>query len=146
MPHWLQQYFGWSVHFNFLDQMSNGLLSSPDNSGVDQLYWLAYYNYLGHRVDPPTVKIGMALCSRFSVDRSAQEKVSEALNRVRKQSRLIRLAYGFRKAIDLPQVEEEVAFLAVCTALLTTYEVTYTALVLQKILFQSKAPNRSRLT
>lgn len=95
-------------------------------------------------IDAYTLHVGRAICLSFALDPIAQERIADAIFKLKKYSSygdLIWFGFGVKHVVtDLAETEEGLTLVALCAALTTTYDSTYSARVLRELYVLQKAP------
>ena len=95
-------------------------------------------------IDAYTLQVGRAICLNFALDPIAQERIADAIFQLKKYSSygdLIWFGFGVKHVVtDLAETEEGLTLVALCAALTTTYDSTYSARVLRELCVLHKAP------
>ena len=95
-------------------------------------------------IDAYTLQVGRALCLNFALDPIAQEHIADAIFQLKKYSsygNLIWFGFGVKHVVtDLAETEEGLTLVALCAALTTTYDSTYSARVVRELCVLQKAP------
>lgn len=95
-------------------------------------------------IDAYTLHVSRAICLGFALDPIAQERITDAIFRLKKYSsygNLIWFGFGVKHVVtDLAETEEGLTVVALCAALTTTYDSTYSARVLRELCVLQKAP------
>ncbi|KAM0798820.1 hypothetical protein BDR22DRAFT_355050 [Usnea florida] len=95
-------------------------------------------------IDPFTLQVGRAICNNFSLDPIAQQRISEAIQALRKfgsYGDVIWFGFGIKHVVtDLAETEQGLTLVALCAALSSTYDSLYGARVLRELCGLCKAP------
>ena len=95
-------------------------------------------------IDPFTLQVGQAICTNFSLNPTAQGRISDAILALRKfgsYGDIIWFGFGVKQVVtDLAETEEGLTLVALCAALSTTYDSLYGARVLRELCLFCKAP------
>ena len=95
-------------------------------------------------VDPFTLQVGRAICTNFSLDPVAQQRISEAIQALRKFGSyrdIMWFGFGVKHVVtDLAETEQGLTLVAICAALSSTYTSLYGARVLRELCGLCKAP------
>ena len=95
-------------------------------------------------IDPFTLQVGRAICTNFSLDPVAQQRISEAIQALRKfgsYGDIIWFGFGVKHVVtDLAETEQGLTLVALCAALSSTYDSLYGARVLRELCVLCKAP------
>lgn len=95
-------------------------------------------------IDTYTLHVSRAICLGFALDPIAQGRIVDAIFRLKKYSsygNLIWFGFGVKQVVnDLAETEEGLTLVALCAALTTTYDSTYSARVLRELFVLQKAP------
>ena len=95
-------------------------------------------------IDPFTLQIGRAICTKFSLHPIAQGRISDAILALKKfgsYGDVIWFGFGVKHVVtDLAETEEGLTLVALCAALSTTYDALYGARVLRELCSLCKAP------
>ena len=96
-------------------------------------------------IDPLTLQVGRAICTNFSLDPIAQNRISDAILALKKfgsYGNVIWFGFGVKLVItDLAETKEGLILVAICAALSTTYDALYGARVLRELCCLSKTPH-----
>ena len=95
-------------------------------------------------IDPFTLQVGRAICTTFSLNPVAQQRISEAIQALRKfgsYGDVIWFGFGVKHVVtDLAETEQGLTLVALCAALSSTYDSLYGARVLRELCCLCKAP------
>ena len=95
-------------------------------------------------IDPFTLQVGRAICTNFALDPVAQQRISEAIQPLRKfgsYGDIIWFGFGVKHVVtDLAETEQGLTLVALCAALSSTYNSLYGARVLRELCGLCKAP------
>lgn len=95
-------------------------------------------------VDPFTLQVGKAICFNLGLEPKGQEKISDAILKLKKYSSygdLIWFGFGVKHIVtDLAETEEGLTLVALCAALTSTYDSLFAARVLRELCILCKAP------
>ena len=95
-------------------------------------------------IDPFTLQVGRAICTNFSLDPIAQQRISEAiqaLRNFRSYGDILWFGFGIKHVVtDLAETEQGLTLVALCAALSSTYHLLYGARVLRELCSLCKAP------
>jgi hypothetical protein len=95
-------------------------------------------------IDGLTLQIGRAICCNFALEPHAQERICEAISKLKKYGsykNLIWFGFGIKDVVtDLADTEEGLTLVALCAALSTTYDSTFAARVIRELCVLCKAP------
>ena len=95
-------------------------------------------------IDPFTLHVGRAICTNFSLDPVAQQRISEAIQALRKfgsYGDIIWFGFGVKHVVtDLAETEQGLSVVALGAALSLTYVLLYGARVLRDFCGLCKAP------
>lgn len=127
---------------NFAQQGSVDWVALSNSSVQFSVAVLARLSKAG--VDAFTLRFGQAICCNFALEPRAQELVTEAIRKVKKYPSygdLMWFGFGIKDIVtDLADTEEGLTLVALCAALSTTYDSTFSAQVIRELCFRSKAP------
>ena len=95
-------------------------------------------------IDPFTLQVGRAICTNFSLDPVAQQRIFEAIQALRKfgsYGDIIWFGFGVKHVVnDLAETEQGLTLVALCAALSSTYNSLFGAQVLRGLCGLCKAP------
>ena len=95
-------------------------------------------------IDPFTLQVGRAICTNFSLGPVAQQRISEAIQALRKfgsYGDIIWFGFGVKHVVtDLAETEQGLTLVALCAALSSTYSSLFGAHVLRHLCGLCKAP------
>lgn len=95
-------------------------------------------------IDAFTLQFGRAICSNFSLEPHAQERVYDAIVKLKKYGSykdIIWFGFGIKDVVtDLADTEEGLTLVALCAALAATYDSMYAAMVIREVCVLCKAP------
>ena len=95
-------------------------------------------------IDPFTLQVGRAICTNFSLDPVAQQRISEAIQALRKYGSdgdIIWFGFGVKHVVtDLAETEQGLTLVALCAALSSTYDLLCGARVLRELCGLCEAP------
>ena len=95
-------------------------------------------------IDAFTLQFGRAICYNFSLEPHAQERIYDAILRLKKYGSykdIIWFGFGIKDVVtDLADTEEGLSLVALCAALATTYDSMYAAMVIRELCVLCKAP------
>ena len=95
-------------------------------------------------IDAFTLQFGRAICSNFSLEPHAQERIYDAIVKLKKYGsyqNIIWFGFGIKDVItDLADTEEGLTLVALCAALAATYDSMYAAMVIRELCVLCKAP------
>ena len=131
----------------------NGSASFPQQGSVD---WVALSNSSVQfsvavlarlsraGIDAFTLQFGRAICYNFSLEPHAQERIYDAIVKLKKYGSykdIIWFGFGIKDVVtDLADTEEGLTLVALCAALATTYDSMYAAMVIRELCVLCKAP------
>lgn len=127
---------------NFAQQGSVDWVALSNSSVQFSVAVLARLSKAG--VDAYTLRFGQAICCNFALEPRAQELVTEAIRKVKKYPSygdLMWFGFGIKDIVtDLADTEEGLTLVALCAALSTTYDSTFSAQVIRELCVLCKAP------
>ena len=95
-------------------------------------------------IDAFILQVGRAICLNFTLDPVSQERVADAISKLRKYGSyadLIWFGFGVKHVVtDLAEAEEGLTLVALCAALTTTYDSSFSARVVRQLCILQKAP------
>lgn len=95
-------------------------------------------------IDAFTLQFGRSICSSFSLEPHAQERIYDVIVKLKKYGSyqdIIWFGFGIKDVITgLADTEEGLTLVAVCAALGATYETMYAARVVRELCVLCKAP------
>ena len=95
-------------------------------------------------IDPFTLQVGRAICTNFSLYPVAQQRLSEAIQALRKfgsYGDVVWFGFGVKQVVtELAETEQGLSLVALCAALSSTYDSLYGARVLRELCGLCKAP------
>ena len=95
-------------------------------------------------IDAFTLQFGRAICYNFSLEPHAQERIYDAIVKLKKYGSykdIIWFGFGIKDVVtDLADTEEGLTLVALCAALATTYDSMYAAMVIRELCVLCKAP------
>ena len=95
-------------------------------------------------IDAFTLQFGRAICSNFSLEPHAQERIYDAIVKLKKYGSykdIIWFGFGIKDVVtDLADTEEGLTLVALCAALAATYDSMYAAMVIRELCVLCKAP------
>ena len=95
-------------------------------------------------IDPFTLQVGRAICTNFSLDPVAQQRISKAIQALRKfgsYRNIMWFGFGVKDVVtDLTETEQGLTLVALCAALSSTYNSLFGAHVLRDLCGLCKAP------
>ncbi len=95
-------------------------------------------------IDAFTLQFGRAICYNFSLEPHAQERISDAIVKLKKYGSykdIIWFGFGIKDVVtDLADTEEGLTLVALCAALAATYDSMYAAMVIRELCVLCKAP------
>ena len=96
-------------------------------------------------IDPFTLQVGRAICANFSLEPNAQQRVSDAIGKLKKYGsyeNIIWFGFGIKHVVtDLAETEEGLTLVSICAALSVTYDSLFGARVLRELCGLCKAPS-----
>ena len=95
-------------------------------------------------VDPLTIQVGKALCWQFKLGPSVQHGLDDMIRSLKKYGALgdaLWFGFGIKQTMtDLSETEEGLSLVALCSTLLTYFDISYSAQVLRELCLQSFMP------
>ncbi|KAK0511982.1 hypothetical protein JMJ35_005110 [Cladonia borealis] len=95
-------------------------------------------------IDAFTLQFGRAICSSFSLEPHAQGRINDAIMKLKKYGSyqdIIWFGFGIKDVVtDLADTEEGLTLVALCAALVATYDSMYAATVIRELCVLCKAP------
>lgn len=95
-------------------------------------------------IDAFTLQFGRAICYNFSLEPHAQERIYDAIVKLKKYGSykdIIWFGFGIKDVVtDLADTEEGLTLVALCAALAATYDSMYAAMVIRELCVLCKAP------
>ena len=95
-------------------------------------------------IDAFTLQFGRAICSNFSLEPHAQERIYDAIVKLKKYGSykdIIWFGFGIKDVVtDLADTEEGLTLVALCAALAATYDSMYAAMVIRELCVLCRAP------
>ena len=95
-------------------------------------------------IDAFTLQFGRAICSNFSLEPHAQGRINDAIMKLKKYGSyqdIIWFGFGIKDVVtDLADTEEGLTLVALCAALVATYDSMYAATVIRELCVFCKAP------
>ena len=127
---------------NFAQQGSVDWVALSNSSVQFSVAVLARLSRAG--IDAFTLQFGRAICSNFSLEPHAQERIYDAIVKLKKYGSykdIIWFGFGIKDVVtDLADSEEGLTLVALCAALATTYDSMYAATVIRELCVLCKAP------
>ena len=98
-------------------------------------------------IDAFTLQVGRAICYNFALEPYAQERICDAVFKLKKYGSykdLIWFGFGIKDVVtDLADTEEGLTLVALCAALSTTYDSMFAVMVIRELCVLCKAPQSS---